>query len=316
MDGEVLYRPFGRTGWQVSQISLGTVELGVVYGLYRPDEPDLPDESQGVKRLRQAFEAGINLVDTAPGYGRAEALLGHALSQTARRVYIATKVGLPAPGVPDAASVLRDSLETSRRRLNRDRLDIVQIHNATAADLASSQILDPLLEARERDEIGYLGASVYGVDDALAASAHPEIAVVQVAYNLLDRRMEGDVFASAAESDTAVLVRSALLKGVLTSRQTQLPRHLSDLAVGARRARDWADSIGDELPRAAMRFCLSRPEVGSVLVGPRPGPGKDEFLQAVDIAAAPPLTDSELASTAELAMDDEGLIDPRNWRIP
>jgi len=313
---KIRYRRFGKTGWKVSQISLGTVELGVVYGLYRPDEPDLPDEARSVKRLRQAFDLGINLVDTAPGYGRAEDLLGHALSQTNERVYVATKVSLPPSGKEDVESVVRRSLEGSRQKLGRDRLDIVQVHNATAEDLARDQILDPLIEARNRGWIGHLGASVYGVDDALAACTHPEIAVVQVAYNLLDRRMESAVFAAAAEHETALLVRSALLKGVLTNRERELPAHLDGLKGPARQARAWADSFGEDLPRAAMRFCLHKSEIGSVLVGPRPGPGKDEFLQAVEIAAAPQLTEEELARAADLALDDEELIDPRKWGIP
>lgn len=310
-------RPFGRTGWLVSQISLGTVELGLKYGIYRPDEPELPDESRGVKRLRQALEAGIDLIDTAPGYGRAEELAGHALSQLPdpERVRVATKVSLPPPNVTDPAQEIRRSLDQSRRRLRRDRLDLVQIHNPSAADLTRSELLDPLLEARDRGWIEHLGASIYGTEAALAAIRAPELDAVQVAYNLLDRRMEREVFPLAAREGTAVLVRSALLKGVLTDRYRYLPEGLGALRRAAEAAWDWAEAIGEDLPRAAVRFCLSRPEVSSVLIGPRPGPGLDEFLRAVELASAPPLAPEEVARAEPLALDDDGAIDPRSWGI-
>ena len=86
------YRRFGKTGWKVSRLSLGAVELGLDYGIYLPGESKKPTNSEAIRLLIKAFEYGINFVDTAPAYGASESIIGEALKQWSGRVYVATKV--------------------------------------------------------------------------------------------------------------------------------------------------------------------------------------------------------------------------------
>jgi aryl-alcohol dehydrogenase-like predicted oxidoreductase len=303
------YRRFGKTEWMVSVLSLGTVELGLDYGFYRPGEPKVPSRQEACRLLVDAFEAGVNLVDTAPSYGNSEEIVGEALRQWRSEVFVATKVDCE-PGI--RAKAIRQSIEQSLRRLGRERLSLVQLHNATRESLTRGAVLETLARAREAGKIEHLGASVYGVEAALAALRHPELAMVQAAYNLLDQRMRPEVFEEAIRLDKGVLVRSALLKGVLTDRFRLLPDHLKTLKSAARRARSWAGELELDLSQAALRFCASTAGAASVLVGVRNQAELHSALQAVSA----PLGELAAAVAETLAVEEEGVLDPRRWSAP
>lgn len=306
------YRRFGQTEWRVSELSLGTVELGMEYGLYAPGEAPAPSEAEARRILLSAFERGVNLVDTAPGYGLSEARVGAALRDWRGEVHVATKAAIPDDRGSSAERrrAVLTSLERSRARLGRDCLDLVQIHNATVEELRGGEVLSVLADERARGTLHWIGASVYGTAAALEALRHPEIAILQVAYNVLDQRMAGSVFASAATRDVALLVRSVLLKGVLSDRRELLPERLGGLRQAADRTSAFACSLGERLSALAIRFCLSDPRVGSVLLGVR---SVNELSAGIAAAAKPQLCESELVTARGLALEDEVLVDPSTW---
>src|SRR4051812_19610622 len=185
-----MLRPLGRTGLTVSALSLGTVSLGVEYGIAAPGASGAPAEDEAVALVKAAVDRGISLVDTAPAYGHAERIVGRAIGRDAR-VAVATKV--------DARGDVAASIEASRRALDRDVLEIVQVHNATAAAIAGG-VTRALAAARERGVVRVIGATVYDADAARAAIGSGEYGVVQLALSVLDQRMRGDVIPAAAEA--------------------------------------------------------------------------------------------------------------------
>lgn len=315
LDGMVTameYREIPRAGLRVSRIALGTVEFGMEYGLRAPGKINRPQAAEAEAILGTALEHGITLLDTAPAYGESEIFLGKALQGLGQpEVHIATKIG---PFGEDAirADAVRQSLERSLRNLGRERLDLVQIHNATASQLFDSPLLEILAQAREQGTIGAVGASVYGEEAALAALNHPDIATLQIAYNLLDQRMAGRVLPAAKARGIAVLGRSVFLKGALTSRRRYLPERLNKLKEHAETAANWAEHHALTLPEAALRFCLAEEAPGSVLIGVSSLP---ELQAALAVAGRGPLSAEQHAEAAGLAVAEEEIIDPRFWGI-
>jgi aryl-alcohol dehydrogenase-like predicted oxidoreductase len=305
----VKYRQLGRTGLKVSAISLGTVSLGVDYGINAPGQFGRPDELSAIRLLRRAAERGVTLVDTAPTYGTSERLVGCALAAN-KRAIIATKVAPPAEGA-DVRAAIDASIDASRLAIGRDTLDIVQIHNATAAMIAQGEVTAALVRARERGQVRVIGASVYGEVAALAVIASGQFDLLQIAFSALDQRMAANVLPAADKAGVAVIVRSALLKGALTPKAQWLPSQLDRLKTAAELAKDvLAEGSWDALPRAATRFCLSFPSVASVLTGAR---SASELDAAIEAEAAGPLDDRVLRDAARLALDDEQLLNPTHW---
>jgi aryl-alcohol dehydrogenase-like predicted oxidoreductase len=312
------YRALGRTELTVSKLALGTVSLGTDYGIKVPGESGRLAQSDAIRLIHQAVDVGINLFDTAPSYGESERLLGEAL-KSCPQCLIATKVSLPTDTNGKLLfgnkfrGVVQKSLDCSLKALQRDVLDIVQIHNATAEDLAQGEIVSLLLDAKQQGKIRFLGASVYGEAAALAVIESKQFDVLQVAYNLLDQRMAQRVFPAAERASVGVIVRSVFLKGVLTPRAQWLPKPLAELRQAADRIRETFRASWQVLPEVALRFCLSTPQVTTVLTG---ASTPNELRQAIAAAEAGPFAKQQLAATSDLGLSDERLLNPFYWPIP
>ena len=299
--------PLGNTGIVLPAIAVGTVELGLDYGFPGTDHYRRPAAEAAIALLHRAVDAGVTLIDTAPTYGDAESLVGRALAGMSRRPYIASKVMMET-GRADAVSA---SVERSLRALGVDCLDLLQVHNATLATLSDSGGLEALLRTVDEGKVRFLGASVYTVDEALAALALPQFRVLQVPYNLLDRRMAHNVFPLAIERGVGVLVRSAFLRGVLTPRVESIPAELAclrDAALGALRA---AGEPLERLAVLALRFAMSARGVTSVIAGVR---SMEELERNLAAAREGRLADEVLERLAPFALDGEPLVSPPNWK--
>jgi aryl-alcohol dehydrogenase-like predicted oxidoreductase len=308
------YIALGKTGLQVSRLALGTAAFGLErYGICEADESGAVSEQTAIQLIHAAVEQGINFFDTARGYGCSEAVVGKGLAGLPTCV-VATKVSVPE-NISDLSSLelrstLMASLETSLRELRRDVLEIVQIHNAKAGVLESGEMLAVLETARQQGKLRFIGASVYGADNALAALRCKSIDVLQVALSLLDQRMMSSVLPEAKKKNIGVLARSVFLKGVLSERVKALPASLQVLAAASNRAREILGETWESLPSTAVRFCLSVPGVHSVLMGLR---SAVELPAALAAEKAGPLPEAVMRKTETIKLTDEKMLDPSHW---
>ncbi len=88
------YKPLGKTGLHASSLGLGTVALGLTYGIQQPVGNDQPSETEAIRVIQETADAGVNLFDTAPTYGNGESIIGKALANL-HECYVATKVSIP-----------------------------------------------------------------------------------------------------------------------------------------------------------------------------------------------------------------------------
>jgi len=308
------YISLGKTGLRVSRLALGTAAFGLErYGICDADEAGAVSEKTAIQLIHAAVERGINFFDTARGYGQSEAVLGKALDSLPSCI-VATKVSVPENASDMASAELRNalmaSLETSLRELRRDVLDIVQIHNAKVAILESGEMLGVLETARQQGKVRFIGASVYGADNALAALRCGSIDVLQVALSLLDQRMMSSVLPQARRKKVGVLARSVFLKGVLSARVKALPASLQVLAAASNHARETLGDTWESLPSTALRFCLSVSGVHSVLMGLR---SVAELPAALTAEKAGPLPEAVMCKTETIKLTDEKMLDPSLW---
>jgi len=157
------YIQLGATDLRVSRLGVGTAAFGLDrYGITAPGEGSV-DPAEGIANIHRAVEGGVNFFDTAPAYGRSEELLGEALADH-KDCLVATKVPIPENVDEISQSELthrvNESLAESLRRLRREVLDIVQIHNATVPVLRQGNMVSCLERAREAGKLRYIGASV------------------------------------------------------------------------------------------------------------------------------------------------------------
>jgi aryl-alcohol dehydrogenase-like predicted oxidoreductase len=309
------YIQLGATDLRLSRLGVGTAAFGLDrYGIPTPGEGSV-DPAESIANIHRAIEGGVNLFDTAPAYGHSEELLGEALAEH-KDCLIATKVPIPENVDEISQSELthrvNESLEESLRRLRREVLDVVQIHNATVPVLRQGDMVCCLEHAREAGKLRYIGASVYGEEAALAAIRTGKIQVLQVALSLLDQRMRDKVIPEATAAGVGVLTRSVLLKGTLTKRAQWLPPSLLALSQASERAVKELGTCWEALPSMALRFCLSVDGVHCVLSGVRNSAEVDDCLAA---CAAGPIPPTLLTKAYGLALSNERLLNPSNWEL-
>jgi aryl-alcohol dehydrogenase-like predicted oxidoreductase len=311
------YRTLGRTGLSVSTLALGTVELGLDYGIPLPGEVGRPSDAEGIRIVHAALDGGINFIDTARAYGESERVVGLALADRRERVVLATKVATQradgsTPSGNELRQVMAASLEESLRQLNTDWVDIWQIHNVDGALLDQAETLaEAFAAARQSGKARGTGGSFYGAALPLAALDADLFDVMQVTYSVLDQRLADHFF--AATQARGVVVRSVLLKGALTERAEQLPPHLEGLIERSRIfRRTVADAgIGCSPAQAALAFALAHPAIHAALVGVRNVAEVDDAVQAAELVLPSDLIE-ELRS---LRLDDEELLNPGTWGI-
>jgi len=293
----------------VRRLVVGTAAIGLPYGLPAPGAaaPLLIDRTVATTLIDAAASAGVGAFDTAPAYGEAEMRLGAALGARGR---VWTKLASAPAGV-DLPDHIDRSLTHSCAALRRSRLDLVQWHNWTRA-LAHDATWRGCWRALGDDpRVAQLGASTYGVDDAVAAVASGLFTVVQVEFNLLNQAVVAAIADAARAAGVAIAVRSVLLQGVLTDRATALPPHLAALAEPAARARRIAESHRLDLATMAIRAALDHPAVSWVLIGLD---GRAQLDQALAAARAAPLDTARRRQLAALDLGGVAITDPRTWR--
>jgi 1-deoxyxylulose-5-phosphate synthase len=314
------YRRLGRTNLNVSALALGTVELGLDYGIAVPGEFGRPAEAEAIRLVHTALDRGMNLIDTARAYGESEAVLGRALRGRRAEVVLATKVRTQrddgtTPAGPELRQHMLDSLEISLRLLQTDYIDIWQVHNVDAALLAQRELLAEIfMAARCSGKARAIGGSTYGVEMPMAAIESDLFDMLQVTYSVLDQRLSDQLLPTAAERDIGIVVRSILLKGALTARGDYLPDHLAELRERSRQFRELVtySDLGISPVQVAVAFGLAHPQIHSVLVGVRT---EQELREALG-AAALKLPADLLAQLAVLRLDDADLLNPSTWGLP
>ncbi|MYE90370.1 aldo/keto reductase [Candidatus Poribacteria bacterium] len=306
------YRRLGRTNLQVSEISLGTVELGMDYGIPARGDHLQPSEADAARTLNCALDLGVNLIDTARAYGESEAIIGRVLKSRRTEYLLATKIS-SSNWESYTGKELREQVEASitesLRTLQTDTIDLLYIHNATPELIQCGEIAEIMQRAQQAGYARFIGTTTYGEAAPLAVLEDGRFDCVQVAYNLLDRQLEERVLPLAKANDIGVVIRSVLLKGALTYRYTHLPDELRELRAVVDKVNSLCGAQANSLPELAYRFVLAQPAVSTALVGT----GRVyELEEIVSFSGCNPLP-TEILNTMRETVVSPDQLNPGNW---
>ena len=294
------YTTLGRTGLPVSVAGLGAgghSRLGLSTG---------KTEAEAIALIHAALDLGVNLIDTASAYGT-EAVVGKALAGRRQNVVLASKTSVQRAGVPLTAAQVTESLETSLRLLDTDRIDIFQLHAVPPDQYAAirDRLLPVLRRAQEQGKIRFLGVTETAPNDlehSMLAQAVPDGTwdTAMVAFHMMHQNARESVFPLTRAHRVGTLVMFAV-RGIF-ARPAQLAATLRDLAAaGLVPAEVATDAPLDfllhpggatSLTDAAYRTARHEPGVDVVLFGT----GEAEHLRT-NIASLlrPPLPDADRA---------------------
>jgi aryl-alcohol dehydrogenase-like predicted oxidoreductase len=287
-------RTLGRTGVEVSILGYGAMELRG-----QPRGPAITD-TEAERVLAAVLDAGINLIDTSIDYGRSEELIGRYIGSRRDEYFLASKCGCllspPSGATPPyphdfGAANVRAGVEQSLRRLQTDRLDLVQVHMSPSVDeMRAGDTIEEMQRLRDEGKIRFLGMS--GTLPELPE--HIELGVFdvfQIPYSLFQRSHE-KLVTRAADAGAGVLIRGGAARGTAADDKSWSVQPLS----GADGPTEdiWSNARLDELldgmsrHEFVLRFTLSNPALSSTIVGTS---SVDHAHSNVEIASRGPLPD-------------------------
>ena len=211
-------RLFDHTGVEVSEIGLGTWQLGGA------DWGEV-DESHALATLRAAVEGGVNFFDTSDvyGLGRSEELIGKFLKETSAPIFVATKLGrFPEPGWPEnfTLNALRAHTEASLRRLGLEAVDLTQLHCIPLEVLRAGEVFESLRTLKREGKIKNFGVSVETDEEALLCLQQDGLSSLQIIFNIF-RQKPIEFFEEARSKKVALIVRLPLASGLLSGKFTR-----------------------------------------------------------------------------------------------
>jgi aryl-alcohol dehydrogenase-like predicted oxidoreductase len=209
------YRPLGRTGWNVSEISLGAWAIGGAWGV--------TDDKESLEALHKAVDCGVNFIDTADvyGMGRSERLIGQLKRERKEEILVATKAGRrlnPHVTAGYNEANLTAFVEDSLRNLEIETLDLVQLHCPPTDVYYRAEVFDAMDALVKAGKIRYYGVSVERVEEALKAIDYANVQTVQIIFNCLRQRPAGLFFEEAKRRRVGILARVPLASGLLTGK--------------------------------------------------------------------------------------------------
>ncbi|MBD0777024.1 aldo/keto reductase [Maribacter sp. ANRC-HE7] len=306
------YRRLGKTDFNVSEISLGTWQVGGSWGSGF-------DNSSADKIINTAIDQGINFIDTADVYeaGLSEAAVGRVVRSRKEEVYVATKCGRqinPHTNENYQPKVLRKFVEDSLKNMGLECLDLIQLHCPPTEVFYRPEIFGLFDRLKDEGKIKHLGISVEKIEEALKGIEYENVATVQIIFNMFRQRPKELFFEQVRKKDVGVIVRVPLASGLLTGKFSAASTFDADDHRNFNRDGSHFDkgetfagipyNLGlkaveelkalfpnhTNLAPIALRWILDHPEVGCII----PGASKEaHLLSNITASDLPPLTEGQ-----------------------
>jgi len=294
---------------EVSVVTLGTMSFP--YSAFAQIKPSdaVVDRAGVLSIVKSALDSGINLFDTAEGYGCgfSEDLLGEALKVLNKRekVVVCTKVGRPGESVSESCNLTRTNIlfrcEQSLKRLRTDYIDLYLAHRPDLITPAEETV-SAFETLRQQGKIRHFGISEFDPRQMTAVMEYGMPVANQLAYSLVERRIDIDVRKFCVTNNIGIMVYSPLAKGLLSAKYSRdhlpppvddrrehhfKPQTLDQFLAVAEGVRTISKELGVTPSTVALAWCLAQPGITTVIPGAKSSEQILEAASAADLELSP-----------------------------
>ena len=286
------------------KLALGAVQFGIDYGINSTEGQVKPKEVENI--LHYARSKGIDLLDTAPAYGNSEKILGQVGVENIK-VVTKTRYFDNLEINNSDIKLLNNDFYRSLKNLKQDNIYGVLVHNAN--DLlkpGAEKLFKQLQELKQEEKIVKIGVSVYSHNQLQSILDSFDIDLVQLPFNILDRRMiESGMLSDLHAKGVEVHARSVFLQGLLLMSEQNRPEKFNRWNGLWRIWHEWLNDNQLTALEAAIRYAISMPEISKILVGVDTKDQLKEIITASN-GILPNMP-------TELYTNDANLLNPTNW---
>ncbi|XQY92509.1 aldo/keto reductase [Metabacillus sp. HB246100] len=298
------YRQLGNTDLTISELSFGTWAIGGSWGK--------SDDQEALRGLERAMDAGVNFFDTADVYGdgHSEELLAKATKGKEDKIHIATKFCRKGDIFDPATyseKTVTEYCEASLKRLQRDTIDLYQIHCAPFDVLKNGQVFEVLDKLQQQGKIRHYGVSVETVEEGLFCLEQSNVKALQLIFNIFRQKAIPELLPQAKEKGVGLLARVPLASGLLTGKfskeatfEADDHRHFNkdgeafnvgetfagvEFSKGVELSQQlhWISEGRGNMARAALRWILDHEEITTVIPGFKTVKQVEDNLQAIEV---------------------------------
>lgn len=306
------YKKLGRTGLDVSVITMGSWVMGG--GEWWGSDHD---DARYVDTLKLAVDSGINIIDTATGYGEghAEKLVGRALGSQRDKIILASKANADVLTAQNAEA----TVDASLKRLGTDYIDIYFIHWPQPG-ISVAHNMEALEQLRQKGKIRFIGVSNFTTAHLDIARSAGTVDVFQPPYSLFWRNIEKELLPYCIQNGIGVMTYSSIAMGLLSGkytsdtqleegdiRKTMVPLFMGETYAKALAAveviRSIAERKGASVSQAAISWVYSQAGVSTAIVGARTPAQLAENIKAADVEFTQDELD-EMAAVSEPVNED------------
>ncbi|MBN2263309.1 MAG: aldo/keto reductase [Prolixibacteraceae bacterium] len=308
------YRKLGRTGFEISEISLGTWQVGGKWGAPF-------DHANADRILNAAVDNGINFIDTADVYGdgggESEQAVGRLVRSRSEQIYVASKCGRrlnPHVNESYTPQALRGFVEASLKNMGIEAIDLIQLHCPPTQVYYRPEIFAEFDKLIAEGKIRKLGVSVEKVEEALKAIEYENVDTVQIIFNMFRQRPAELFFEQVKKRNIGVIARVPLASGLLSGKFNKQTSFLPgdhrtfnrngeafdkgetfsgiDYNTGVDAVEELKKAFpGENMAQLALRWILSFNEVSCVIPG---ASSPDQLMANIEASGTSALNQSQI----------------------
>lgn len=251
------------------KLCLGTVQLGMDYGIAGGKKPGI---KAAVTLLNEAYSSGIRVFDTASAYGSAEAVLGEFLCQPGidtKEIKIISKLP-PEVFANNSAGIknriIEDCIKNSLEHLGLEKIYGYMMHNAQC--IYNESAMDSLCAIKQKGYADKIGVSVYTPQEAMKALENSDLDIIQVPFNVLDKRLfHCGFFELAKEKNIEIYVRSVLLQGLLVMEEKVIPAYMDFARPLLHEFHEICSDFNISPFEAAIKYVMKQDGINYIVIG-------------------------------------------------
>lgn len=255
-----------KKGLDISVFSLGTVQLGMDYGL--GDNTQKPSKEFAFSVLDRAAEQGVTVFDTANNYGDSEKIIGEWLQQTDKKPFVITKIG---PFEASSDEALRQEIiaqaEKSREDLGVPIIDMLMLHYFSDYEKNPKIVQETFAYLKEKGVYRYSGISAYSHENYhnIAKSGFD---AVQIPLNVFDwTQIKNGGIQALSDAGMMIFARSVFLQGLVFFKPDEVESRIDFCVPYLEKLLALCEEFDMEAPVLALSYVLSVPGVASVTLG-------------------------------------------------